>query len=68
MLDALNRAELYRDLAEECRRLATTTISKQMRNRYLLMANDYSLLAIANDYSLLVDVEEQELFGVAHRN
>jgi hypothetical protein len=50
MLDTLNRAERYRDLAEECRRLATTTLSSQMKNRYLLMAKDYILLA---------DVEEQ---------
>jgi hypothetical protein len=45
MLDTLNRAERYRDLAEECRRLATTTLSSQMKNRYLLMAKDYILLA-----------------------
>jgi hypothetical protein len=50
MLDKLNRAERYRDLAEECRRLAATTLSSQMKNRYLLMAKDYILLA---------DVEEQ---------
>ena len=50
MLDAWNRAEHYRDLAEECRRLATTTRSSQMKSRYLLMARDYVLLA---------DVEEQ---------
>ena len=51
MLEIWNRAEHYRDLAEECRRLATTTLSNQMKNRYLRMAKDYSLLA---------DVEEQE--------
>jgi len=27
MWDALNRAESYRDLAEECRRLAATSLS-----------------------------------------
>jgi hypothetical protein len=59
VLDAWNRAELYRDLAEECRRVATTTISNQLKNRYLLMANDYTLLA---------DIEEQELLGLARRN
>jgi hypothetical protein len=48
-----------RDLAEECCRLATTTISNHLKNRYLLMANDYILLA---------DIEEQELLGLAHRN
>ena len=50
MLDAWNRAEHYRDLADECRRLATSTLSRQMKKRYLLMAKDYILLA---------DVEEQ---------
>ena len=50
MLDAWNRAEHYRDLAEECRRLATGTLSSQMKKRYLVMARDYILLA---------DVEEQ---------
>jgi hypothetical protein len=50
MLEAWNRAEHYRGLAEECRRLATGTLSSRMKNRYLLMAKDYILLA---------DVEEQ---------
>ncbi len=47
MLDAWNRAERYRDLAEECRRLAATTFSTQMRNRYRRMAENYSTLAEA---------------------
>jgi len=50
MLDLWHRAEHYRDLAEECRRLAATSFSSQMKSRYLLMAKDYILLA---------DVEEQ---------
>ena len=41
MLDALNRAERYRELAEECRRLAATSLSAQMRTRYSCMAQDY---------------------------
>lgn len=45
MLDVRNRAEHYRDLAEECGRLATSTLSSQMKERYLLMARDYILLA-----------------------
>jgi hypothetical protein len=49
MLNAWNRPD-YRDLAEECRRLAASTLSGQMKKRYLLMAKDYTLLA---------DVEEQ---------
>ncbi len=55
MLEAWNQAEHYRDLAEECRRLAISTLSSQMKKRYLLMARDYILLA---------DVEEQ---AHAHR-
>lgn len=50
MLDTRNRAESYRDLAEECRRLAASTPSSQMKNRYLLVAQDYMWLA---------DVKEQ---------
>jgi len=49
MLDAWARPN-YRDLAEECRRLAASTLSGQMKKRYLLMAKDYILLA---------DLEEQ---------
>ena len=50
MLEARNRAEYYRDLAEACRRLASCTLSSRMKKRYLVMARDYILLA---------DVEEQ---------
>jgi hypothetical protein len=45
MLNALNRAECYRELAEECRRLAATSLSAQMRTRYSRMADDYSKMA-----------------------
>jgi hypothetical protein len=45
MLDTWIRAEHYREFAEECRRLAAGTLSSQMKNRYLLMAKDYTLLA-----------------------
>ncbi len=44
MLDAWTRSD-YCDLAEECRRLAASTLSDQMKKRYLLMAKDYTLLA-----------------------
>jgi hypothetical protein len=47
VLDAWNRAERYRDLADECRRLAATTFSAQMRNRYRRMAEYYCALAEA---------------------
>jgi hypothetical protein len=45
MLDALNRAERYRDLAEECRRLAAASLSPQMRSRFSRIAEDYTTLA-----------------------
>src|SRR5258708_2450087 len=45
MLNTRNRAEPYRELAEECRRLATSTPSSQIKNRYLLMGQDYMWLA-----------------------
>jgi len=38
MLDAGNRAQRCRDLAEECRRLAAIGPSTEIRNRYLRMA------------------------------
>ena len=47
MLNAWNRAEHYRDLAEECRRLAETTFSTPMRHRFRRMAEYYSTLAEA---------------------
>jgi hypothetical protein len=59
VLEAWSRVELYRDLAEECCLLATTTIPNHLKSRYLLMANDYILLA---------DIEEQEILGLGHRN
>jgi hypothetical protein len=45
MLDTRNRPKPYRKLAEECRRLAISTPSIQIKNRYLLMAQDYIRLA-----------------------
>jgi len=45
MLAALDRAERCRDLANEWRRLAATSSSRQMRKRYSRGAERYSLLA-----------------------
>ena len=50
ILDALNQAKRCRDLAEECRRLAATSLSAQMRNRYSRMAEHYSTLAEAEEH------------------
>jgi hypothetical protein len=45
MSDESNRAEHYRDVAMEYRRLATTSSLTQMRDRYLRMAEHYGKLA-----------------------
>jgi hypothetical protein len=49
MSNALNRAERYHDLAEECRCLAASTLSTQMSSRYLRMAEIYIALAEAEE-------------------
>ena len=53
MLDALNRAERYRDMAEGCRRLAALGLSTETRNHYLRMAEHYSSLAEAEEQGTL---------------
>jgi hypothetical protein len=50
MPDARNRAQHYRDLAEEYRRLSIGS-SAEMRDRYLRMAQHYSKLAEAEELS-----------------
>jgi hypothetical protein len=49
MSDQLYRAEYYRDMAEECRRLGVTSFSARMRNRYWRMAENYRMLAEAEE-------------------
>jgi hypothetical protein len=49
MLDALNRTECYRQLAEGCRRLAAIAFSTETRNHFLRMAEHYSTLAEGED-------------------
>ena len=51
MLDSLNRAERYRELAEGCRRLAAIAFSTETRNHFLGMAEHYSTLAEAEEPS-----------------
>jgi hypothetical protein len=53
MLGAWNPAEHYRDLTEECRRLATFSFSSQMRNRYSQMAHQCGTLAEAEELGTL---------------
>jgi hypothetical protein len=48
--DALKRAEHYRDLAEECRRLAAISSTKN-RNHYLWIAEQCTTLAEAEELS-----------------
>lgn len=52
MTDALNQARHYRDLADECRRLAANGCSTEMRNRYLRMVEHYTTLAEAEELSV----------------
>ncbi len=51
MLDAGNRAQRCRDLAEECRRLAAIGPSNENRNRYLRMAEALQHAAEAEEPS-----------------
>jgi hypothetical protein len=51
MLNAWNRAQHCRDLAE--RRLAMISFSTQMRNRYSQMADQYGVLAEAEELGTL---------------
>jgi hypothetical protein len=51
MLDALNRAQRYRELAEGCRRLAAIAFSIETRNHFLRMAEHYITLAEAEEPS-----------------
>ena len=53
MLSAWNRAERYRDLAEQCRRPATFRFSTQMRDPYSQMAGQYGLLADGEELGTL---------------
>jgi uncharacterized coiled-coil DUF342 family protein len=49
MTDALNRAQRYRDLAEEYHRLAAIDSSTNIRDRYRRIAEHYSKLAEAEE-------------------
>jgi hypothetical protein len=53
MLDALNRAERYRELAKGCRRLAAIGFSIETRNHFLRMAEHYGTLAEAEELHTL---------------
>jgi hypothetical protein len=55
MLDTLNRAQRYRDLAEGCRHLAAIGLSTETQNHYLRMAEHYNSLAEAEEQGTLAD-------------
>jgi hypothetical protein len=53
MWDALNRAERYRDLAEECRGVAAVCSSDlELRDRYLRLEKHWRSLADAEEPSV----------------
>jgi len=51
--DAIYRAERYRDLAEECRRIATFSITTKMRKHYSRMSVHYGTQADAEELGAL---------------
>jgi hypothetical protein len=56
MFDALSRAELYRDLSDECYNVAAATdISTECRDRYVRMAEHYDALAEAEEHVALAN-------------
>jgi hypothetical protein len=69
MLDTRNRAEPYRDLAQECRRLAASAPSSQIKKRYWRMAQDYLWLADlkeqAHTYRTPATVEEDAVWAAS---
>jgi len=44
-----NRAEHYRDMADECRQLATFSVSSKLKSRFSEMADRYGTLAEAEE-------------------
>jgi hypothetical protein len=67
VLNTWSRTEHCADLAEECRRLAKTTLSSQMKRRYLLMAEDYSLLTEGQKHAYGAPHRLQEIPGAPER-
>jgi hypothetical protein len=67
VLNTWNRTEHCADLAEECRRLAKTTLSSQMKRRYLLMAEDYSLLTEGQEHAYRAPHRLQAIPGAPER-
>jgi hypothetical protein len=49
VLDALNRAKRYRELAKGCRSLAAIAFTTETRNHFLVLAEHYHTLADAEE-------------------
>jgi hypothetical protein len=49
------RAEHYRDMADECRQLATFSVSSKLKSRFLQMAEQYGTLAEAEEQRIPYD-------------
>jgi hypothetical protein len=68
LLDKRYRTERCRDLVEECRRRAASTLSDQMKSRYLHVAKDYTLLAPISGAASLFRTERTRLSGAAQQS
>jgi hypothetical protein len=73
MLDALYRAERYRELAEEFRNVAETCASTEMQSHYSQISKHYSTLAVRHfcDYRkaqkrLVAYTKAPSVFGRHH--
>jgi hypothetical protein len=49
------RAEHYRDMADECRQLATFSVSSKLKSRFSQMADQYGTLAEAEEQRISYD-------------
>jgi hypothetical protein len=60
------RAEHYRDMADECRQLATFSVSSKLKSRFLQMADQYGTLAEAEEQS--IPYHDRHLARAAHHD
>jgi hypothetical protein len=55
MSNPSSRAEHYRDMADECRQLATFSVSSKLKSRFSQMADRYGTLAEAEEQGVPYD-------------
>jgi hypothetical protein len=55
MSNISHRAEHYRDMADECRQLATFSVSSKLKSRFSRMADRYGTLAEAEEQDVPYD-------------